>query len=99
MGMQRPRDVYSFSTLGSSLDDLQIGSQTLSYVIVIFTSTRVTDPGMGTASTGIHPKDVFESEIFFQGNVEDTNGDGNETPTLVADICFSATRADIVVIS
>src|SRR5277367_2449331 len=98
MGMQRPRNVYSFPTVGSSLDDLQIGSQTLSYVVVIFTSTRVTDPSMGTTSTRIHPKNVFESEIFSQCDVEDTNSHGNESPTLIADVGLRATCADAVVI-
>ena len=63
-----------------------------------FSCALVAHPAVHTTTTGIHPQQVLESEIFPQARVQNLQCHRHERPTLAANVCLGATRTHVVVI-
>ena len=67
--------------------------------VVHFPSSLVTHPTVDSSSSGIHPQQMFEPEIFSQHSVNDLSSDAHEFPTSVANVSPRTTSSDVVVVS
>ena len=98
MGVQRPLDVNLLPTMRSTFDNLQIASESLSFVIIHIPGSLIAHPSVSSSSSWINPHNVAKSEVLPQCNVHHFNSHGHERPAFMTDICFVATCSYLVVV-
>jgi hypothetical protein len=98
MRVERSSRIDLFAGVVASFEKLEVARYAATFLVIKFASALVADPGVGTATTGVDPEDVFETEVLAKCDIDYFYSHGNETPAFVANGGASAAGSDVIVV-